>query len=364
MCLVTIHEVYFSFCTRLIISQTDEIDLTEMLSKIIEMINSKTQENESVRKCLTATVLQNLLKTVDTEYDRDVIKAILGMYCSRTQLLKLGLKPDIVVGAVDKVMTGAEEYANAYLAAGDMMKLRLNKRITSTNKRSQKVKAKLNRSQYLPEKRILDMQAEVDMLSEQLSETKRLLLKQDKYNERKFEISRKRLVHKLIEDNRLKLRKLGSGRKQMLDSEDEDFICRSVESTATAHGRRHDSVLYLGHRVKKKHLLTLANFNLRNRDKRLIRSATTVYNRSRPRNKCSAEAKRHLGKWLFCTHTPPKTEESAVETTHHRRSHVKNCKFSIFHREKNDGLVISMDDKAYLRPGTDVGARTVRRKNL
>ena len=149
----------------------------------------------------------------------------------------------------------------------------------------------------------------------------------------------------------------------MLDLEDEDFICRSVEPTATAHGRRHDSVLYLGHRVKKKHL-TLANFNLRNRDKRLIRSSTTVYNRSRPRNKRSAEAKRHLGKWLFCTHTPPKTEESAVETTHHQRSHVKNCTFSIFHREKNDGLVISMDDKAYLRPGTDVGARTVRRKRI
>ena len=52
----------------------------------------------------------------------------------------------------------------------------------------------------------------------------------------------------------------------MLDLEDEDFICRSVEPTATAHGRRHDSVLYLGHRVKKKHL-TLANFNLRNRQK-------------------------------------------------------------------------------------------------
>ena len=129
------------------------------------------------------------------------------------------------------------------------------------------------------------MQAEDDMLSERLSETTRLLLKQDMYNERKFEIYSKRLEQKLIEDNRLKFRKLGSGRKRMLDLEDEDFICISVESTVFAHRRRHDSVLYLGHRVKKKHLLTLPNFYLRNRNKRLIRSATTVYNRPRPRIK-------------------------------------------------------------------------------
>ena len=102
-----------------------------------------------------------------------------------------------------------------------------------------------------------------------------------------------------------------------------------------------DVAMILFFRVTKKDLLTLANFNLRNRNKRFIPSATTVYNKPRPRNKPSAEAKRHLGKWLFCTHTSIKTEESAVETTHHQRSHVKNCKFSIFQREENDGLVIS-----------------------
>ena len=68
-------------------------------------------------------------------------------------------------------MTVAEEYGNAYLVAGGVMKLRSNRRITSINKQSQKVKAKLNRSQYLPEKRILHMQTEVGMLSERLSET-------------------------------------------------------------------------------------------------------------------------------------------------------------------------------------------------
>lgn len=40
---------------------------------------------------------------------------------------------------------------------------------------------------------------------------------------------------------------------------------------------------------------------------------------------------------------------------------MKNAKLSIFEKEgEKEGLVISMDDKAYLRPGTDVGMRDVK----
>lgn len=40
---------------------------------------------------------------------------------------------------------------------------------------------------------------------------------------------------------------------------------------------------------------------------------------------------------------------------------MKNAKLNIFEKEgEKEGLVISMDDKAYLRPGTDVGMRDVK----
>ena len=67
----------------------------------------------------------------------------------------------------------------------------------------------------------------------------------------------------------MKRRKLGAGAKRSLDTDDEEFIARSLEETSTAHGRRHD-------RVKKRHFLSLANYNLQCRGKRLIKSSTTV----------------------------------------------------------------------------------------
>lgn len=85
----------------------------------------------------------------------------------------------------------------------------------------------------------------------------------------------------------------------------------------------------------------------------MIRSATTVYNRSKPNNVRSKAAKQHLGKWLFCCKKLPKTEDDSVETTHHQRAHVRNTKMELALQSPESSLVCSMDDKAYLRPGTD-----------
>ena len=64
--------------------------------------------------------------------------------------------------------------------------------------------------------------------------------------------------------------------------------------------------------------------------------------------------KSSLGKGLFCAKKPPKTEQQENECTQHQRKHVKNAKSCLFSKD-NEGLVLSMDDKAYLRPGTDAG---------
>ena len=78
-----------------------------------------------------------------------------------------------------------------------------------------------------------------------------------------------------------------------------------------------------------------------------------MYNRSRPNNIRSNAAKQHKGKWLFCCKKPPKTEDNSVETTHHQQAHVKNAKFELAMQSADSSLICSMDDKAYLRPGTE-----------
>ncbi|CAH1240946.1 Hypp6235 [Branchiostoma lanceolatum] len=84
--------------------------------------------------------------------------------------------------------------------------------------------------------------------------------------------------------------------------------------------------------------------------KSLIHSVSTVTNVR------SAQAKRHKGKGLWCSKKPPKTEDRDNECTHHQRKHVALAKEHRFGKgadgSRNHSLLISMDDKAYLRPGT------------
>ena len=96
------------------------------------------------------------------------------------------------------------------------------------------------------------------------------------------------------------MRKASSARPQALD-EDEKFILECIEQKSTTHGHRHDAVMYTGQRVKKGDFKNLANCSRISRGLKPIKSATTVFNRVRPRNRKNAQAKWHLGLGLFCT---------------------------------------------------------------
>ena len=122
----------------------------------------------------------------------------------------------------------------------------------------------------------------------------------------------------------------------MLHSDDEEYIKRAIKDKSIAHGRRHDSVLYTNKRVKTKNFLSIANYHSYRKGKKLIKSATTVLNRGRPRNKSSRAAKAHLGKWLFCSKKPPKTEQVSNECTYRQRKYVKNAKVNIFEKESKE----------------------------
>ena len=103
-------------------------------------------------------------------------------------------------------------------------------------------------------------------------------------------------------------------------------------------------------------------------NKKLIKSSTTVYNRCKPRSSRSAQAKRHRGKGLFCTKKPLKVEDDDNENTHYQRTHVKNVKLAFFRKEFKDNsqmcFMRSIDDKAYLRPGTSEGFLNTRNEKI
>ncbi|XP_070561926.1 uncharacterized protein [Ptychodera flava] len=273
----------------------------------------------------------------------------------------LGIKPDNARSFLEKTLLASQEYENALMAAGDILKLRDRETMTMLENKVETLNKQLERGKdLLPNYRKNDLLAEKDAVQERCEQLKSVSTLDNTDSRRKFNVRKRKLAMSLIDEQRIKKRKLGAGAKQRLDHDDEVFIAKAIEEKSSAHGRRHDTVLYHGHRVKKRDFLALANYSLSKRGKKLIKSANTVLLRSRPRNIRSQTAKRHLGSWLFCAKKPPKTEESVSVSTHYQRAHIKSIKHDMFSKNHGKCLVLSMDDKAYLRPGTDVGARNVK----
>lgn len=328
-------------------------DIGVLLNEFIEGGNSK--ESTEQRLTLTADVLDRVLASMDTEYDRNALKGILFTFLTRSEIYDLGVKPDRAVNFLLKTVQASYEVESAQVAAEDMLLLRLNERKDKIQEKINELEKKLQKDgNLLSEKRKADINIQKDALLERREYTESLQNQNTASSRKLFTQARKRLATSLIEENRLKRRKQSCGAPALLDSDDEESIAKAIEEKSTAHGRRHDMVLYTNHRVKKKDFLSLANYFRLKRGKKLIKSATTVLNRARPRNVCSIAARAHKGKWLFCAKKPPKTENDENECTKHQRKHVRNVKLSLFSDScKGEGLVISMDDKAYLRPGTD-----------
>lgn len=59
--------------------------------------------------------------------------------------------------------------------------------------------------------------------------------------------------------------------------------------------------MYTSRRVKVRDLVGIANFHLAKRGKPLLKSSTTVLNRSKPSNKRSIQAKHHKGIKFYIT---------------------------------------------------------------
>ena len=132
---------------------------------------------------------------------------------------------------------------------------------------------------------------------------------------------------------------MGAGAPSLLESEDEEFIANAISSKSTCHERRYETTLFINHRVKKRDFLSLADYSRLRRGTKLIKSATTVTNRGKPRNVRSRVAKSHKGKWLWCTKKPHKTEDHNTECTHHQHGHVHNAKPTMFAEDQREHSV-------------------------
>ena len=132
------------------------------------------------------------------------------------------------------------------------------------------------RNQTLSDRTESDLNAQLELCKLRMTGKKRKINKNKISDNHKFNRARKRLANQLLDKRRVKKRKLGAGRPVAMDEEDEHFLAKFIAEKSTTHGRRHNTVMYLNHRVKKRNFLSLVNYNILRKGKKLIRSATKV----------------------------------------------------------------------------------------
>ena len=279
---------------RYIILDSDELDIVGILRKITSDFADEETFSHHMLGNIDHGYINTAIKTLDTEHDRSVIKCILAKLLGRRDMIAVGIDPHNAVKKLEKSNDVFQEISNAKVAAEDMIELRLKSKLDKYQDRLQEIDRKID-SKVLTAMREGDLHAKKEVVEEQISATEKLLNKETCYDKQKHRNCVKRLADKLIDENRIKSRSLGAGAKPLLDSEDELFIANAIENKSSAHGRRQNTVLYLHHRVKLEDLLSIANYNLIKRGKRLIRSAKTVHLRSRPRKINTIEGRKHKG---------------------------------------------------------------------
>ena len=169
---------------------------------------------------------------------------------SRKTVYELGIQPEDAVSLLNKVVNASIECEQATEAAGDILKLRDLDKLKSINEKIAVIEESLGKKETLiSERRKADLATEKSSLEERKDWIENNLQQNDSQSVRRFNHRKRKLAKTLVHENRVKRRKLGAGAKRSLDIEDEEFIARSIEETCTAHGRRHDTVLYSHHRV-------------------------------------------------------------------------------------------------------------------
>jgi len=268
---------------------------------IVRLLNDIYEQgydsNPSSRFDLDAEALHIILDSMETEYDKSVVRAILAATSSRSELYDLGLKPDAAISNLERVLAVSEEVKNAVAAGKNMTVLALKEKIRKREGDRAQLKSSIEKLRDIraDSRHIQTMEEKVTVFTETLKSLQDILECKDNYSKQKFNAAAPRRANNLVNENSLRNRKAGAGAKRKLDDVDEELISKAIEQKTTVNGRRHDMVLYYHKRVKRDDLLSIANYHLLERGKQMIKSTTTVYNRSKPRRMRSKQARRHIG---------------------------------------------------------------------
>ena len=94
-------------------------------SLLQDMEKNQREPKFNMQFQLTPANLKKIMSSMDTEYDKNALKAVIFASRSRREVQTLGIKADRAVNFLKKTISAAEEWQGALIAANNMMHLRL-----------------------------------------------------------------------------------------------------------------------------------------------------------------------------------------------------------------------------------------------
>ena len=163
---VLVCEVYNK---RFVLLQSEHFSLGDFLLELEMLNNALVNSSTGQRFNLDSTSLNSILQSMDTEYGRMALKAVVFALHSRSETYNLGIKPDRAVQFLSKVISVSDECEKALEAAADIFHLRKRERIEKVHEKIQAIDHKVEKqSALLSEKRKCDMEGEKNALKERL----------------------------------------------------------------------------------------------------------------------------------------------------------------------------------------------------
>lgn len=279
-----------------------------------------------------------------------------------------GIKPTVANASLERAKYVIDECKNAKMAAKDIILLRLNENLQHLSEERAELE-KTMANALLSETNRKKVEAKLSAIEERYKQKVQL---QSSEESPAFKAMVSRVAQNLIEENRLKARRAGAGRPNILDVETMDMVVRTLESECDADRRRRDAVMYCDRsRIKESDLLDIANHYLEEQGKKTIKSSRTAALWQKPRKRNTREGRRHRqalnGRYFFTYKKPEKTLEDIHIDTHHQQAHIKIVRMAAYGDtclNKSFTLDISMDDKATLKASTNVGWQGTRGKGI
>ena len=151
-------------------SKGEILDIPFIISSLLSSANEYQIEDSDRNNQLSKETVQQFIKSMDSEYNKKVVKTCFAMLLSRTEMEKVGIKPDIATRALQEVRVIANEVERSYIAGEDILKLRIKEQINKLEKKIEQVtkciaKANIRQSNDTV---LDDLRAKKELIEEQI----------------------------------------------------------------------------------------------------------------------------------------------------------------------------------------------------